>query len=195
MRLQMKRLADLALRMLLWFLGHGLALGSRFMPSLRSQITRTLVLELAAGDRVARHWIFDATLRRATTFSGPAAAAECRVHFASSWQGLRSLASPRAVDKIVSGIQQGNVRLQGSAFVLLWFYGLTRKLIKLGRPSGPRYRIPGAYLVHDPAACGAETIVIEPAVVRLDPAWKSAWRARASLMITRACTDEYGGDP
>lgn len=191
----MKLLADSALRILLFFLGHSLALGSRFMPSVRSQITRTLVLELAAGDHVARHWVFDASLRRATTYSGPAAAPECRVHFASSWQGLYSLISPRAVDKIVGGILHGSVMLHGSAFVLLWFYGLTRKLVKIGRPSGPRYRIPGAYLAHDPAACGAETIVIEPAVVRLDPAWKAAWRARANLMIIRVCTDEYGGEP
>lgn len=191
----MKLLADSALRILLFFLGHSLALGSRFMPSVRSQITRTLVLELAAGDHVARHWVFDASLRRATTYSGPAAAPECRAHFASSWQGLCSLISPRAVDKIVGGILHGSVMLHGSAFVLLWFYGLTRKLVKIGRPSGPRYRIPGAYLAHDPAACGAETIVIEPAVVRLDPAWKAAWRARANLMIIRVCTDEYGGEP
>lgn len=191
----MKLLADFALRILLFFLGHGLALGSKFMPSIRSQITRTLVLELAAGDHVARHWIFDASLRRATTHPGPAVAPDCKVHFASSWQGFCSLSSPRAVDKIVSGIQHGNVTLNGSAFVLLWFYGLTRKLVKIGRPSGPRYRIPGAYLAHDPAACGAETIVIEPAVVRLDPAWRAAWRARANLMIIRVCTDEYGGEP
>lgn len=191
----MKLLADSALRILLFFLGHGLAIGSKFMPSLRSQITRTLVLELAAGDHVARHWVFDASLRRATTCSGPASAPECRVHFASSWQGLCSLISPRAVDKIVSGLLHGSVKLHGSAFVLLWFYGLTRRLVKIGRPSGPRYRIPGAYLAHDPAACGAETIVIEPAVVRLDPAWKAAWRARSTLMITRVCTDEYGGEP
>ncbi len=191
----MKLIADCALRILLFVLGHGLALGSRFMPSIRSQITRTLTLELAAGDRVARYWVFDATLRRATTYPGPALAPDCRVHFASSSQGLFTLSSPRAVDKIVSGIMHGNVKLHGSSFVLLWFYGLTRRLIKIGRPSGPRYRIPGAYLAHDPAANGAETIIVEPAVVRLDPAWKSAWKARSTLMITRVCTDEYGGEP
>jgi hypothetical protein len=82
------------------------------------------------------------------------------------------------------------VELQGSAFVLLWFYGLTRKFVKIGRPSGPRHQIPGAYLAHDPAACGAETILVEPAVVRLDPSWTAAWKARSSLSMVRACTDE-----
>lgn len=189
-------IANIALRMLLWFLGQCLAQGSRWVPSLRSQITRTLTLELAAGDRVARHWVFSANLRRATTHAGPAAAPDCRVHFASSWQALGSLSSPHAVDKIVSGIRHGTVKLHGSSFVLLWFYGLTRKFVKIGRStSGPRYRIPGAYLAHDPASNGSETIVIEPAVVRLDPEWKAAWRARANLPIIRACTDEYLGEP
>ena len=160
------------------------------MPSVRSQITRTLTFELSAGDRVARHWVFDGQLRRATTYSGHAAVPDYSVHISSSWQALRTLSSPRTVDKIVGGFHNGTVELHGSAFVLLWFYGLTRKFVKIGRASGPRYRIPDAYIVHDPAACGAETILIEPAVVRLDPAWTAAWKARSTLSMVRACTDE-----
>ena len=179
-----------ALRMLLWFLGQCIAQGSRFMPSVRSQITRTLTFELSAGDRVARYWAFDGQLRRATTHSGHAAAPDCSVHISSSWLALRMLSSPRTVDKIVHGLHVGTVELHGSAFVLLWFQGLTRKFIKIGRASGPRHRIPDAYIAHDPAACGAETIVIEPAVVRLDPAWTAAWKARSTLSMVRACTDE-----
>jgi hypothetical protein len=188
-------MADLALRLLLWSLGHCIALGSRWMPSLRSQITRSVTIELAASHRVARHWVFDSSLRRATTHSGPAAAADCRVHFATSGLAFRTLTSPRAPDRIVKGLQYGRIELSGSAFLLMWFYGLTRLFVKIGRVSGPRHRIPGAYLVHDPAACGAETIVIEPAVQRLDPAWKDAWKARSTLPIIRACTDEYFGEP
>jgi hypothetical protein len=189
-------ISDIALRILLWFLGQCIARGSRWMPSLRSQITRSLIVELAAGERVARHWVFDASLRRATTHAGPAGAPDCRVHFATSWQALRTLSSPRTVEKIVGGIQRGSVKLHGSAFVLLWYYGLTRKFVKIGRVyAGPRDRIPGAYLAHSDSACGAETIVIEPAVVRLDINWKAAWRARSTLPIIRGCTDEYLGEP
>ena len=178
------------LRILLWSLGQCIAHGSRFVPSVRSQITRTLTFQLSAGDRVARHWIFDGQLRRATTYSGHAAAADCSVHISTSWQALRTLSSPLTVDKIVRGLHNGTVELHGSAFVLLWFHGLTRKFIKIGRASGPRHRIPDAYTVHDPAACGAETIVIEPAVARLDSAWTAAWKARSTLSMIRACTDE-----
>lgn len=188
-------MSNLVLRILLWFLGQCIARGSRFMPSLRSQITRTLTFELSAGDRVARHWFFDAQLRRATTYSGHAAAPDCAVRFSSSWQALRTLSSPLTVEKVVTGIHNGTVELRGSAFVLLWFYGLTRKFVKIGRASGPRHRIPDAYIAHDPAACGAETIVIEPAVVRLDPTWTAAWKARSALSQIRAFTDELMLEP
>ncbi len=183
-------MSDAALRMLLWFLGQCIAQGSRFMPSLRAQITRTLVFELSAGDRVARHWIFDGPQRRVATRPGRAPVADCAVHFGTSAQALRALVSSRTVDKVVAGLHDGTAQLQGSAFVLLWFHGLTRKFVKLGRATGPRYRLPGAYLAHDPAACGAETIVVEPAVVRLDPDWTDAWRARSTLLQVRATTGE-----
>src|SRR5207247_1964959 len=56
-----------ALRMLLWLLGQCIAQGSRFMPSVRSQITRTLTFQLSAGDHVTRYWSFDGQLRRVPT--------------------------------------------------------------------------------------------------------------------------------
>jgi len=183
-------MSDAVLRMVLWFLGQCIARGSRFVPSVRAQITRTLVFELSAGESVARHWIFDGPQRRAATRGGRADAADCSVHFASSGQALRALVSPRTVDKVVAGLHDGTAELHGSAFVLLWFYGLTRRFVKLGRPSGPRHRLPDPYLAHDPAASGSETIIVEPPVVRLDPAWTDAWRARSTLLQVRATTGE-----
>jgi hypothetical protein len=183
-------MSNAVLRTLLWVLGQCMVHGSRFMPSVRSQITRTLTFELSAGDRIARHWVFDSQLRRVRTYSGHAATPDCAVHISSSWQALRALSSPLTVDKVVRGLQYGTVELHGSAFVLLWFHGLTRKFVKLGRAGGPRHRIPDAYVAHDPAACGAETIVVEPAVVRLDPGWTAAWKARSTLSMVRATTDE-----
>ena len=91
---------------------------------------------------------------------------------------------------LLAALQPGKVLDDPSAFVLLWFHGLTRKFVRLGRPSGPRRRLPDRYLVHDPAACGDEKIVIEPAVTRLDPAWTSAWRARSTLVQVRGAAGE-----
>jgi hypothetical protein len=188
-------MSNVALRMLLWFLGQCIAQGSRWMPSVRSQITRSLTFELSAGEHVSRYWVFDAQLRRATTHSGRASTPDCAVHLRSSWQALRTLVSRLTVDKIIAGLHGGTVELHGSAFVLLWFYGLTRLFVTIGQPAGPRYEIPHSYLAHDDTACGTEKIVIEPAVRRLDPAWTAAWKARATLPNIRACTDEPMPEP
>jgi hypothetical protein len=188
-------MADTALRVLLWILGHCIAVGSRFLPSLRSQITKSLTVELSAGDRVARHWVFDGARRRATTRPGRATRADCAVHIGSSAQALRTLVSRRTVDRVVDGMQRGTVRIEGSTFVVLWFHGLTRKFVKLGRPGGPRHRIPHPYLAHDPAANGAETIVVEPAVLRLDPGWTDAWRPGRPSGTSVPATDEPMPEP
>src|SRR5438128_1146990 len=102
---------DPALRWVLWVLGQCFALGSRFMPSVRAQITQTMVFELAAGEKVARHWVFDGPQRRATTRPGPAPSADCSVRFGSSAQALRALLSPRTVDEVVAGLHNGTVTL------------------------------------------------------------------------------------
>ena len=85
--------------------------------------------------------------------------------------------------------------MTGSAYIVLWFWGLTRKFVKIGRERQPRIPIPGAYLEHDPASNGTETILIEPSVLRLDPAWTDAWKARSTLYMVRACTGEPVPEP
>ncbi|MGH9010219.1 MAG: hypothetical protein ACRDYF_10290, partial [Acidimicrobiia bacterium] len=180
---------------LLWFLGQCLARGSRFMPSVRSQITRTLTFEMSAGRDVARHWVFNGPLRRVTTSPGRAAAADCSVHFRSTAQALRILVSTKTVQRLVDARLNGTVEMHGSAYLVLWFWGLTRKFVKIGRERQPRQEIPGAYLAHDPAANGTETILIEPAVDGLDPAWKAAWKARSTLWVIRAATAEPMPEP
>lgn len=186
---------DLALRAVLWLLGACLTFGSRVMSSVRSQITRSLVLELSAGDAVARHWVFDATSRRAVSHAGSADAPDVALRFHSSRQALSSLLSTKTLEKIIDGRLRGTVEISGSAFVVLWFWGLTRKFIRFGRERQPRRPLPGAYLVHDPASNGVEKIVIEPAVVRLDPNWAGAWKARSTLYQVRACTGEPVPEP
>lgn len=186
---------DTSLRLVLWFLGLCLRFGSRFMAPVRSQITRSLVFELSAGQHVARHWVFDATSRRARSYPGHAAAPDSTLHFQSSWQALRALLSTKTVQRIVQGQLGGSIEMTGSAFVVLWFWGLTRKFVRLGRELQPRRAIPGAYLAHDPASNGVEKILIEPSVVRLDPSWTNAWRARSTLYQLRACTGEPVPEP
>jgi hypothetical protein len=179
------------LRVLLWGLGSGLVLASRFSASVRSQITRNLTVEISADDGVARHWVFDGQRRRVSSSAGRAGTPDFAVRFTSSGQALGDLTSPRAIDRIIGGLIHGAVRLEGSPLILLWFHGLMRKVLPMRREGGARHVLPGAYLAHDPASNGVEKITIEPAVRQLDPRWTAAWNSRAKLWIVRGAS----GDP
>ena len=184
-----------ALRVLLWGLGYGLAQASRFSPRIRSQITRSLTVEISADDGVARHWVFDGQRRRVSVAAGRARAPDFALRFTSSGQALRDLTSPRAIDRILGGLTDGAVRLQGNHLILLWFHGLLRNLVALGQAGPARQALPGAYVAPDPAASGVEKIPIEPAVRQLDPAWTGAWNARAKLWIVRGANGEPLREP
>jgi len=183
------------LRVLLRGLGYGLVLASRFSTSIRSQITRSLTVEISADDGVAQHWDFDRQRRCVYTSAGRAGAPDCAVRFASSGRALRDLMSPRAIDRIMSGLGQGAVRLEGDPRVLQWFDGLARRLVTAGLAGRGRQALPGAYLAHDPAANGVEKIEIEPAEQQLDPCWTAAWTSRAGLWIVRGACGEPLQEP
>src|SRR5215217_7206503 len=120
------------LRVLLFTVGHGLAVASRFDPALRSRITRSFTLEVSAGERVARQWRFDGFRRRITTRAGAAVAPEHALRFARAGDALRGLLSRRTIDHIVVGTQRGSVLLEGNAAVMMWFFGVTRRLVAIG---------------------------------------------------------------
>jgi hypothetical protein len=183
------------LRALLWMLGYGLVLASRFSAPIRSQITRDLTVEISTDDGVARHWVFDGQRRHVSVSAGRAEAPDFAVRFTSSGRALRDLTSPRAVESIMGGRIHGAVRLEGNHLILLWFHGLTRKLVTIGRAGPPRQALPGAYVAHDPASNGTEKITIEPAVRQLDPGWTGAWNARAKLWIVRGANGEPLREP
>jgi hypothetical protein len=183
------------LRVLLGGLGYGLVLASRFSASIRSQITRSLTVEISADDGVAQHWDFDRQRRCVYSSAGRADTTDCAVRFASSGQALRDLTSPRAIDRIMGQLGHGAVRLEGDARVLIWFGGLARRLVTAGWAGSSRRVLPGAYLAHDPAANGVEKIEIEPAVRQLDPCWTAAWASRARLWIVRGACGEPLQEP
>jgi hypothetical protein len=189
------RALETVLRVLLWALGYGLVLASRLSVSVRSQITRSLTVEISTDDGIARHWIFDGQRRRVTASAGSVEAPNFAVRFTSSGRALRDLTSHRAVDRILGDQTRGAVRLDGSPMILLWFDGLMRKLVPIGQASAARHALPGAYLAHDPASNGVEQIMIEPAAEQLDPRWTAAWTARAKLWIVRGASGDPLGEP
>jgi hypothetical protein len=178
------------LRLLLFTLGHGLALASRIIPSVRSQVTRTLTFEISTEDGVARQWHFNAQQRRITTQAGRSRPSTNGLRFPNSGAAVRVLLSPSWARLIVDGIQNGTTRIEGALFAVYWFFGLTRKLIAIGRENGPRGPLPDPYLRHDPLSNGSEQIIIEPAIEGLDPKWTNAWEQRAKLLGVRATTGE-----
>jgi hypothetical protein len=183
------------LRVLLGGLGYGLVLASRFSTSIRSQITRSLIVEISADDGVAQHRDFDRQRRCVYSSPGRAGAPDCAVRFATSGQALRDLTSPRAIDRIMGEMGHGTVRLEGDRQVLLWFAGLARRIAPAGWAGSSRRVLPGAYLAHDPAANGVEKIEIEPPVRQLDPCWTAAWASRARLWIVRGACGEPLQEP
>lgn len=184
-----------ALRVLLWWLGHGLVLATRFSAALRSQITRSLTVEISADDGPARHWDFDAQRRRVSTSAGRAAAPDFAVRFPGSGHALRDLMSRDAIDAIMRDRIRGTVRVEGNHLLLMWFRGLIRKVVPIGESDPARRDLPGAYVAHDPAANGVEKITIEPALRQLDPQWTGAWNARAKLWIVRGTNGEPMREP
>lgn len=187
--------ATAGLRTLLWWLGHGLVLASRFSAPVRSQITRSLTVEISADGGPARHWDFDGQRRRVSTSAGRAAAPDFAVRFTSSGHALRDLTSSDAIDAIMRDRIHGSVRVEGNHLLLMWFRGLIRKVVPIGGAGPPRQALPGAYVAHDPAANGVEKITIEPAVRQLDPQWTGAWNARTKLWIVRGTNGEPLREP
>ncbi|MER8072150.1 hypothetical protein ABTZ59_28040 [Streptomyces sp. NPDC094034] len=184
-----------ALRVLLWWLGYGLVQAARLSAPVRSQITRSLTVEISSDDGPSRHWVFDGQQRSVSSAPGRAAAPDFAVRFTTSGQALRDLTSPNVIDRVMVGRIHGTVRVEGNHLLLMWFRGLMRTVVPIGEAGPPRQALPGAYLAHDPASNGDEEITIEPAVRQLDPRWTGAWNARAKLWIVRGANGEPMWEP
>src|SRR3981081_3926007 len=93
-----------ALRWLLWALAQALVLAARLRSPVRLQITRSFTFEISTDDGVARQWVFDNHRRRVTTSARSPNNAEHALRFTSSWEALRVLMSPDAVDRMADGL-------------------------------------------------------------------------------------------
>jgi hypothetical protein len=184
-----------ALRWLLWALAQSLVLAARLSSSVRLQITRSFTFEISTDDGVARQWVFDNHRRRVTTSAGSPNTADHTLRFTSSREALRVLASPDAVDRLAEGLYRETAYIEGHPLIPVWFLSLMRTFVPIGRATENHQALPGAYLTHDPASNGNETIIIEPAVSQLDPRWTNAWSARAKLWIIRGANDELLKEP
>jgi hypothetical protein len=178
----------LILRSTLAVVGALMSAASRVDPVLRNCITREVVFEIATEDGVARHWRFDGSTRRVASHGGHAADPDCAMRFADAAVALRLLASDE--DASEAAVVAGDLRIEGSAVLGLWFSGLVERLLRLGRWRVRRRPLPHPYVEHDPSSRAAPYITVEPPQRELDPAWEAAWRQRVKLAMVRVPAGE-----
>jgi hypothetical protein len=179
-----------ALQALLTGLGLLMALASRRVDRFRRQVTRNLFIEIRSADGACQQYRLHAATRRLTLPRRPAEGADCTLIFPTAREGLRALLSPRAIGRIVEGMNTGATRVEGNAALLLWFHGLTRIVAPIGSTRRPRRPAPVPIRTPERDAPWAKRIIREPPVSELSRDWPEAWAAREKLLQIRAATGE-----
>jgi hypothetical protein len=172
------------LRVLLAVLGVLLRVGRRLSARMRAQLTTDLVLEIRSGDGVAHHYVFRGADRSVAShrgkFAGPT---DLTLTFKTATLGFTTLIRTDAVGKIVQLALADRVRYTGNAAYALWFWGLTRMVVPLGRQRPLKENLPGALAAPDPSSKVAGRITREPVATALDPAWPAAHSARDEMAL------------
>jgi hypothetical protein len=187
------RIEVAALQTLLTVLGALMVLASRRVDRFRRQVTRDLLLEIGSADGARQQYRLHAATRRLTLHRCSAEPAECALIFPTAWDGVRALLSPRAIGRIVEGMNTGSTRIEGNPALLLWFHGLTRIVAPIGstrrpRRAGGRASVP--IRTQELHASWARRIIREPPVAELSRDWPEAWAAREKLLQLRAAAGE-----
>lgn len=175
-------------RLVLATLGTGIELACRLSDTFRRQVTRDLIVQIGSADGVFHHYVF--TPRAVTSRTGPTIAPTLSLCFDNARQGCITLASPRAVGRVVHALLERTAEYQGNAVLLLWFYGLTRFVLPIGRTGRLRVAPPDAYVAPNLSSKVAGRIVREPPTTELDPTWKLAHQQRAKMVMTRGSAGE-----
>jgi hypothetical protein len=178
------RRARLSLRLLLSALHLWLLFSSRISSRFRSQVTRSVVIELGSEDGVQKQFVFDGPARKVPLRARAGIGlADCTLRFRSAKLALGVLGSNEAPRLMLEGMAEGTISLEGNPALFGWFQGILRAAL----PSrATRVPLPHAYRAPDRAAGHAGFITVEPAVAELDPSWVGAERARGQLAIWRA---------
>jgi hypothetical protein len=135
---------------------------------------------------VDHHYVFAGRDRSVVSHTGRAPGpTDLTITFKTAWLGFSTLIRTDAVGKIVRLALADRVRYTGNAGYALWFWGLTRMVLPLGRQRPDREVLPGALLAPDPASKVAGRIVREPVATELDPTWTPAHSARAEMAMVQ----------
>jgi hypothetical protein len=184
------RIEVAALQTLLTVLGLMMMLASRRVDRFRRQVTRGVLLEIGSADGARQQYRLQAATRRLTLPRRPFESPDCRLIFPTAREGLRALLSPRAIGRIVEGMNTGATRIEGNPALMLWFHGLTRIVAPIGRSRRPRRPAPVPIRTPERDAPWAKRIIREPPVSELSRDWPQAWAAREKLLQLRAAAGE-----
>ncbi len=166
-------------RVLLWVVGVSLSLASRFSPRVQSQLSRNMAIVIESKDGVSRNFIV--LDRRIYSSTGPVANVVCRICFRTGSIGVRVFLASDAIGQIVDGFGSGDVKCDGQAALVLWFYELTMGLLPWRRIH--REAWPQSYIAPSTNLKASSRIIREPYSDTLDPAWSDAALQREKLEI------------
>jgi hypothetical protein len=92
--------------------------------------------------------------------------------------------------RLVDGLLDGSVALEGRTMLLGWFQGLVAAAL----PGTPRQKLaatpPGAYLTPSSSPEVSRSITREPSARELDPSWTDAAKAREKLVMSAVARGE-----
>ena len=183
-------MGKISFTILLRAVGFLMARASRRNDWMRSQITRDLTIEVTSADGVAHHLEFVAATRTVISRPGPATRATVRLRFDTAGHGFRALSHPHPVGQIINSMLDETVTVDGNVSLLLWFHGLTRIVVPIGRHHPLKAPLPGALMEPNPESKVYGMVTREPVADALDPEWRAAVVARATLINLRAQTGE-----
>jgi hypothetical protein len=178
----------LVLRALLVGAGAMLAAASRWSPRFRATLSGDRIIVLETGDGVRRRFVVRG---RAVSSDGDVAGRpDCRVVIDTAARALGIFLSPRGVGKLVAGIVDGTVSVEGSLYLLLWFDARLQSVLPIREPIRKRDHFPGAYVRPRDDIAAARWITREPAKSTLDADWSEAWEQRRTLLMMRVAAGE-----
>jgi len=169
-------------------LGVGLQFACRWSERFRSQLTRELTIQIASADGVVHHYVF--TPRAVASRAGAAREPTLSLCFDNAGLGVVTLLSSHAVGRIVQALLTRSADYQGNAVFVLWFYGLTRFVLPIGRSRPLAVPLPDAYVAPNLNSKVAARIVREPPAAALDPDWHLAHQQHAKMAMTRGSAGE-----
>jgi len=165
-----------------------MAIASRWSESFRRQLTRDAVIEIRSDDGVARRFLFRD--RRPSSRSGRAPSPDCALCFETAQAGFAMLTAKDGPRRLLDGLSEGSVRIEGNAALFSWFSGLVRAVMPGAQPVRLPATPPGAYVKPSSSPEVSRFITREPPERELDPSWTNAARARDQLLIVRVAGGE-----